>query len=69
MKANQSTNLQQQKYSTLNNVLNNVFNNLFNKVFNNIRKTLVNLTINLTDIFLSLRLNTCCMATPMLTIK
>lgn len=61
--------IQQQKYSTLNNVLNNVFNNLLNKVFNNIRKTLVNLTINLTDIFLSLRLNTCCTCTPMLTMK
>ena len=59
--------IQQQKYSSLNNVFNNVLNNLFNNVFNNIRKTLVNLTINLTDIFLSLRLNTCCMATPMLT--
>lgn len=61
--------IQQQKYSSLNNVLNNVFNNLFNKILNNITMTLVTLTSNLIDIFLSLRLNTCCMATPMLTMK
>ena len=64
MKANQSTNLQQQKYSTLNNVLNNVFNNLFNKVFNNVTMTLVNLTINLIDIFFLGMLNVGSTCTP-----
>lgn len=51
MKANQSTNLQQQKYRTLNNVFNNVLNNLFNNVFNNVTMTLDYLAIIMTDIF------------------
>ena len=56
--------IQQQKYSSLNNVFNNVLNNLFNNVFNNIRKTLVNLTINLIDIFFFGMLNVSSTCTP-----
>ena len=40
------TNIQQQKYCTLNNVLNNILNNIFNKVLDNITMTIVALTIN-----------------------
>ena len=43
--------IQQQKYSSLNNVLNNILNNLLNNVFNNIRKTIDYLTIITLDFF------------------
>ena len=64
MKANQSTNLQQQKYSTLNNVLNNVFNNLFNKVFNNVTMTIDDLAIIMLDFFSLGMLNVGSTCTP-----
>jgi hypothetical protein len=62
------TYIQQQKYSSLNNVFNNIFKKLFNKVLNNIKKTLDNLTI-VGTFFLCFSVTTAAYYIPMLTIN
>lgn len=61
------TNIQQQKYCTLNNVFNNILNNIFNKVFNNISMTLDNLAI-VGTFFLRFAVNNTVRIVPMPTI-